>query len=462
METKFRYLSQMPKPVIQIFSFKNGKESLVWEFSPYKTDNDRTDALQSYSFKYSTGDVDGSFSLTFHPGRQEKNLFDIVKPLQIVKIFERDEGLRFPDFVGVINKRKYTAQSNGNFRINVVGKSVASFVSRFKIDLDLNAMAITNELVSQEALDRELTEDLSKTKKTLSEILSKIWKHATDAAESHLQLSNSTIKKYVDRYLGTSFFSIENNEEFLYPLASVFNGHNTINFWDIVSGIIPYPVYEKFACIDAEGDTKIKIRQVPFLCSGDNLGEATWDKLPCKKLPAALIKGFELEQSDDEVYTAFFSYINGSPIDSDKALRLSAQANGYSSSDVTIFAEKASLYGYSPLTVRFNGYGKSEKDYSGSEESLRDNNEKLMAWYGRVDEMLRGTIVMSTWLREQMPMCGERIAFLGGQFYVEEVEHTWSYGANPETKLTVSRGGDYSANKFAPLLDITRQSSIFE
>ena len=45
---------------------------------------------------------------------------------------------------------------------------------------------------------------------------------------------------------------------------------------------------------------------------------------------------------------------------------------------------------------------------------------------------------------------------------MNEVEHTWNFGGNPETKLTVSRGGDYSKKKFAQLKGITKRYSIFK
>lgn len=470
-----QYISQAPQPIVRIVAFdpKTNKEDTenTIELRPSDTDKEKN-ILQNYSFKYSTSDTDGQFSLTLYPGnvgKEEIPIFDMIKPLQIVYIYERDKEAKIPDFVGVINRKKFVAQAGSGLRISVTGKSVASFISRFKISLNLNAMSITNQLESQEALSVALTASFAKGGiKKVSEVLKEIWNYSKLCASKCLKISNPDMEKYVSKYLGDNFFSFDNEIELAYPLASIFNGQNTIMFWDIVSGIIPYPVYEKFAFIDKSGKTKIKIREVPFDCSGDGLGYSSWDKLEKDEteIDPAIVKGFDFELSDDEVYTAFFSYVIGTPIEQDKALRLAAQTGGYGNQALEIYKKKAGIYGYSPLTVSFNGYGVPEKDTKKEQDkrsqSYKDLNKRIMNWYGRLDEMFKGTITLSTIVREQMPMCGEIVSFLGGEFYVNETEHSWSFGGNPETKLTVSRGGDYSTKKFAPLKNITKRYSIFK
>lgn len=476
-----RYIAQAPQPIVEIVEFNPllGNETSVIDFSAIRkssigkailADNDEQNVLQGYSFKFSTSDTEGSFTLTLHPGNTDKPYFDKIKPLQIVKIYERDNTGRTPDFVGVINRKKFVAQPGSGLRISIIGKSVASFISRFKISLDLNAMSLTNQLVEQSAINTALTTDLLKEEKLkVSKALKVIWEHTVKMSTDFLKLSNSGMKKYIDKYLGSSFFDFDEEIELAYPLANVFGGQNTVMFWDIVSGIIPFPVYEKFAFIDEKGKTKIKIREVPFDCSGDGIG-STWDKLEknMTELDPAIVKTFDLECSDDEIYTAYFSYIMGSPIEQDKALRLAAQTDGLGANEISINTKKAEIYGYNPLTVSFSGYGKTEKKYTGAGEKLTDLNKRLMNWYGHLEEMLKGTITISTIVNkeeskdEKTPMCGEIVSFLGGEFYVNEVEHTWNFGGNPETKLTVSRGGNYEKKKFALLEGITKRYVLFK
>ena len=465
-----QYISQAPQPIVRIVSFdpKTNKEDTknTIVLRPSDTDKEKN-ILQSYSFKFSTSDTDGSFSLTLYPGNvgiEEIPIFDMIKPLQIVYIYERDKEAKIPDFVGVINRKKFVAQAGSGLRISVTGKSVASFISRFKISLDLNAMSLTNQMIEQTAINTELTTALAKENPLLvSTVIKKIWEKTVELAKKAFKLSNFGLEKYISEYLGSDFLDVEKGLKIKYPLASVFNGQSTINFWDIVGNIIPYPVYEKYAYINEKGETKLKIREVPFDCSADGYF-STLDNLEkdMTELDPAIIKSFDLEISDDEVYTAFFSHIVGSPIDIDKALRLAAQTDGYGANEVSLYATKADIYGYSLLTISFNGYGKNEKDYKDGGEKLTDFNKRLELWYGHLDEMFKGTITLSTIVREQMPMCGEIVSFLGGEFYVNETEHSWSFGGNPETKLTVSRGGDYSTKKFAPLKNITKRYSIFK
>ena len=462
-----RYIAQSPQPTVEIIEFNPtaNDETSVIKFSATNKDTN-VNVLQGYSFKFSTSDTDGSFTLTLHQGNAEESFFDKIKPLQIVKIYERDKDCLIPDFVGVIRKKKFVAQSGSGLRISVTGKSVASLVSRFKISLDLNAMAITNQLESQEALSTKLTASLANGGiLKVSEVLQEIWNYSKTCASKCLEISNPDMEKYVGKYLGDDFFSFDEEIELAYPLASIFSGQNTIMFWDIVSDIIPSPVYERFAFIDENGVSKIKIREVPFDCSGDGLG-SSWDNLNRTELDPVIVKGFDFEISDDEVYTAFFSYVIGSPIEQDKALRLAAQTGGYGSQALEIYKKKAGIYGYSPLTVSFNGYGVPEKDFKEEQEkrskSYETLNQRLLNWYGHLDEMYKGTVTLATVLKEKMPMCGEVVSFLGGEFYVNDVEHTWNYGGNPETKLTVSRGGDYSSKKFGQLKNITKRYSIFK
>lgn len=479
-----RYIAQAPQPIVKIFEFypEFDTENPILEFNKgeikvftageyffYKEEN----VLQGYSFKFSTSDTDGNFTLTLHPGNSENPYFDKIKPLQIVKIYERDRKGKTPDFVGVINRKKFVAQPGSGLRISIIGKSVASFISRFKISLDLNAMAITHQLASDYAIATKFTTDLAeefaKKDVKLSEVLQSVWDYAVLCARECLKLSTSDIEKYVNKYLGSDFFDMGDSAILKYPLSNIFNGQNTISFWNIVSDIVPFPVYEKFAFIDKSGKTKIKIREVPFDCSGDGLGFSSWDKLEkdMTELDPAIVKGFDFDVSDDEVYTVFFSYIKGSPLSSDMALRLFAQTDGLSASTVDISA-KAKVYGYSPLTVTFNGYSsketKKEQDNrkKTTNEYMKELNQRLENWYGHLEEMLKGTITLSTIMAEQMPMCGEIVSFLGGEFYVNEVEHTWNFGGNPETKLTVSRGGNYEKKKFAPLEGITKRYVLFK
>ena len=64
-------------------------------------------------------------------------------------------------------------------------------------------------------------------------------------------------------------------------------------------------------------------------------------------------------------------------------------------------------------------------------------------------------------------MPGDIVLFLGCEFYVEGITHSWNYGAGGEITISVSRGGKYNNGKFADSdtqdkLEIGKLSLILE
>jgi hypothetical protein len=209
-------------------------------------------------------------------------------------------------------------------------------------------------------------------------------------------------------------------------------------------------MYEMFPYIES-GKTKIKIRKAPFDVD-------TWGKInpKNKKIDSVLLKGFDVAQSDEEVYTVFFSYLDGYPLQMDKALVLSAQRiKGVPG--VILDDDKFGIYGYRPLYLSLHGYSKSEKEDDSTGDKLNELSETLKEWFGNIEKMYSGSITMSTSISNEMPCAGEKIPFLGGEFYVDTSEHRWNYGGNPETVLAISRGGDYSGGSFAELKEFEKR-----
>ena len=59
-------------------------------------------------------------------------------------------------------------------------------------------------------------------------------------------------------------------------------------------------------------------------------------------------------------------------------------------------------------------------------------------------------------------MPGEKVKFLGGEFYVEGISHNWTYGQGGDINLSVSRGGEYQDGSFTPLKDFTKRIKLLE
>jgi hypothetical protein len=419
--------------------------------------------LQSYSFSSSVNDPKGAFSLTFYPDDdnglyKDKSIFDMIEEMDIVRIYEQTyEKGNYPyaAYTGVIRKKKLVAQmtDNGPRRSIVVsGHSIAGLVHEFYISLDTQAMEITQQIANSKQIEIELTTKLLRSGNKpikVAEAINIIWKGFLELSSKYGKLSNPKAAKIIEKWMGENPFDIDDSS-FFYPIGSAFYGQNTKNFYSVIESLVSRPVYEIFP-YTGKGETRVKIRIVPF-------DSDKWSKLnpDNKTIDPVLLKSFDIVQSDEEVYTVFFSYLDGYPVQMDKALILSTQrVKGLP--EVVLNEEKFGIYGYRPLYLSFHGYYKSIGEDTTTSEELTKLNKRLMEWFGNLEKMYTGSITMSTDVYSEMPNAGEKIPFLGGEFYVVSSEHRWNYGGNPETTLAISRGGDYSGGSFKELKDVAKR-----
>jgi hypothetical protein len=396
----------------------------------------------------------GQFSLTLYPEDEtEGHLFDRIKILDVAVFYESNAAGNLlvpqPAFVGVVHSKRYvnqTTDSGANRRLMVSGTSIAGLVQDFCINLDVSVSVVTEELAAAAAFSKKLTIDLIGRNK-VSDVVAHIWRAFLEFSSQNKMLSNPKVADYIIRWMGADFFSFDETE-FHYPIANVFNMQSTRSFHDLINGIIPYPVYEKYPCMK-NGRTKIRIRESPF-------DRDTWNIMPYKEIDPVAVKDFDVSESDNEVYTFFYAYLDGSPVQFDKALILTAQG-AKASQESAVNREKYGIYGYRPLFAHFIGYDKDNKNQSVS-RNLKKLSERMAGWYSRVDEMYSGSITLETDLKEEMPGPGERVGFMGGVFYVTAAEHRWGYLRGPETIISISRGGDYdAAGGFHRLENISRR-----
>lgn len=446
------YQTPCPKVVIKK---PDGSELLTFAIN-------KSRMLQSYSFSLSKQDITGNFNLTFFPESKGVALWDLLQVMYVVEIYEGkfSQKVKYPIFTGIIKTKKYVTQVTDNGatrRLSVSGTAITGLVSQFYINLDPTAMAVTSQYIENEAVRNGLTSQFLNNKKwKLSAVVETIWKYFFETSNENLKKATTTkIKDYIDTFMDGSPFDIDKNDEIKYKLGCVFNGNATQDFYSIIDGIIPQPVYEKFAYTDmSSGKMKIKIRQVQF-------DSDKWTALTTHELKATQIKSFDVTQSDNEVYTVFFSYVDGSAIEQDKALKIAAmQSKETLSPMIQSNADKYAIYGYRPLICHFLGYGfKSSENKTDTdiEKDITDLNASLMEWFCKLDEMLNGSISLAMTYEDKQIMPGDVVKFLGGEFYVEGISHNWNYGSNGDINLSVSRGGKYTNgvfSKFEKLTDV--------
>jgi len=476
---------QSPRPEVVIW--KPDKSG-----TPLRFDTANKTLLQSYSFGTSINDEKGKFSLTFYPGNEVndfgdiglnddngKSILDNISVMDIVQIFESNNHFvqstslgqgsssansPMPTFTGVIREKKYVAQiaENGVTRKVVIsGHSIVGLVQEFRINLDMQATTITAELANNKEIQNEFTiKFIQSDNSTLSleYVIKEIWKSFINLSSQYQKSSNPKIVEYIKTWIGseTDIFEVDDSK-FHYPLGSVFKGQTTQSFFEVISHLVPKPVYEIFPHTErSTGKMRLIIREVQF-------DPSAWNGLDKKTIDPNHVKSFDVKQNNNEIYTVFFSYLNGFPIQEDKAIILAAQ--GVSDMPgLEIDQDNFPVYGYRPLFASFNGYGRADGvDDTDTAAKLQKLNLRLKDWFSKKEKKYSGTITMETNLLEDMPQAGEKIQFLGGEFYVVDSEHNWNYGGAPEAKISLDRGGDYSdGGVFAELKNMTLRYQEFE
>ena len=416
--------------------------------------------LQSMSFTLSINDITGSFSLTLFPEYEGISVFDAVHIMDIVEIREpcidgsTNTVQSRPAFIGIVKSRKFVTQTDGNGgmrRVSISGIAATGLVSQFLINLDTSAMALTGQLKEQANLNNELTMSFGGEKNLkVSELVKKVWEHFLNISQ---QNGTPEIARYIEGTLGSvsEMFDIDDST-FYYPVGCIFKGEQTQDFFSLIDGIVPSPVYEKFAYMGLDGKMKIKIRQVPF-------DPDKWkNKATRQQVETKLLKSFEISQSDKEVYTVFYAYLNGYPIDEQKSLRLSTLEEKVD--DTLIASDEYKIYGYKPLICHFIGYGlKDGEQDSDSPSNMKTVTENLKKWFGNLHKMFSGSMTFAmTYQNTAVIMPGDVLCFLPSaknpygehwaEFYVEGITHNWNYGTGGEISLTVSRGGAYKNGEF--------------
>lgn len=440
------------KPVVSIYAssknFKTNNPTYTFSTTEEKV-------LQSYSFSYSRNNLAGSFSLTFFPEtdtEEKARIFDNVHTMDIVEIREFERVV----FVGIVKAKKYITQVNESGairRLSINGIAATGLLSLFYINLDTSACALTEQYKTQESLRTALTLENAGADKPVGDIVSGIWKCFLEISS---QLGTPKIAEYINDLMGkgTSFFLFDDST-FHYPLGCVFDGERTQDFFSLVDKLIPEPIYEKLPCIES-GKMKVKIRQCPF-------DEGSWTAINPIMIDNRFVKSFEVTQSDSEVYTVFYAYLDGYPIEEEKALRLSTIKDEAIDNSLQ-HSDKFKLYGYRPLMAHFIGYGtKDGESDSSTAGSIEAMSKKLKAWYENLPDMLSGNITMPLVdTGGKPPMPGDIVSFLKGEFYVEGVAHSWNYGSGGDVNISVSRGGIYTNGIFSKYEGITDKIAAFE
>jgi hypothetical protein len=443
---------QSPAPKLEIFTQGDpATPDITYSADPLAGPYSK---LLGYTFSESVDDLEGGFSFTVENEEVEKGktVFDIIPIRSIVKIYEGD--LKLAAFVGIIRRRHIgmsMTQQGPKRTITFSGKSIISCVAEYTVSLDQRIPKVTDAMAKTIDLKNKLggIRDIFESLRIIWDYFQKISKQVAEGANG---LSNTEIATIIEKFIGTfnDFVGVSGKERNIaYDIATVFFNQANNTVVDIWRNILPKPVYEIFSyCDKADGKPKIMVRQVPY---GDpDNGNDDWGKLDIYLISPISLMAYDLDQSDEEVYTFFASYIVGSARDRD--FYLAAGQSDKIDDTIVRDPEKVAIYGFRPLEISFMGYDRqgNTRNSNNSElpEALRKVNALSAYWYSRLDDMYSGSVTICTDFNnpETNPRVGCRAKFLGGEFYINKTDHTWNYGGTPTIKLTLSRGMMYDEN----------------
>lgn len=464
----FKVEYQTPRPKVEIIP-PDGSHVVLSPFYAGVSRDARhiiSNNLLSYAFSEAVDDLTGSFSFSLEnemvikptPNNTGKSLFDLIPCRSVVNIYEDDEET--PAFRGIIRKRHTGATMTANgVKKSVVfsGESIISCITNFMVPLDVHIPNISNAIAKTKQLQVELSEE----DMTIESFMKKTWEYFRKVSEevSHSSgLVNGRLLQIIDTkdFIGEDFIHVTGKETALqYPVATMFYNQTTNYITEVWRNILPRPAYELFTRFDEEKKKPLIVaRQAPY---GDpDRGNHDWLDLKLYAIDPASLTGYDLDQSDEDVYTAFNSYVIGSP----KAKEFYQVVSEKVDTDIKVNEDKSAMYGFKLLSVSFMGFDRMQNESAERSSELTNAlsklNQRTEYWFSRLDEMYSGTITLITGFKKKKdrngkdlsgnPRAGCRVSFLGGQFYVEKSEHSWNYGRTPVTRLTVSRGMVYDAN----------------
>jgi hypothetical protein len=426
--------------------------------------------LVSYEFKDSLRTIENQFSLNLTLAKNEKgdNWYDLIYLNDLVFIYEFDEL----KFIGIVRNKRYASQmgSDGPERsIAISGLSLAGLLAQFKIIIDQFLYAGTQTAIQANQQLKAKLQELNGAGAPMGRIIKTIYDaFFTFALDMGRQIEKENkmafpfgIKNIIDKFVEFDT-GISDDIVLKYPIAlSIYNtGENDV--WSILQGLLTPPFYELFFRFNSSlGKYSGVFRQAPF--------ESTaWLSLPVSWCPAVYIHDHNFGVSTDEIFTYYLCLVAGSGYTDSKGILLSSESTGYGSLSATD-QEKWAIYGYRPLITEFKYFDTDQKStYLTVAETMKSLAEMLKRWYQHNDEFLSGTITVNTIPRNyndskygklNSPRIGDKFYLAGGEFYIEEITHSWRYGGPMSTILGVSRGYKYdtAGNQLGKIKDLGAQ-----
>jgi hypothetical protein len=396
-----------------------------------------SDALLSYSYTESRQNVDSPFTLSLTPETDKDGLTWVDKIAMFDLVYIEEFGaIRY---CGIVHRVRYSARMGDapERSIMVEGNGFGELLKTFQLILDTKLFINT----SAELEDlRAKSEFITKADSTLEVAIMYYYANFKKIVGEKKEGSQPVQSVLIALIEAKVRLQVDDNCHTLLPICQSMyqSGANTL--WDIIRKIVPDPMYELFGHWDSEQQKYvITARQCPFR-------EKDWKKLPVYTINPITLKDYNLEYDDTEISTVFYAI---------------APSLGYTNNMVLVVDElnrnlivddkKWKKYGYRPLFVELSFLKRDDVHENDIEKSLNTIGKLLRDWYGHNDELVTGALSVISYEDKDYtyPVIGGRLAFLGGEFYIDEIQRRWSYGTSPTSELKVTRGGIYQEGAYS-------------
>lgn len=434
-----KYIKRKPDIQVEIrrpdYSSSVYRSDQIVVFSWKESETDSTDLL-SYEFTEMLSDPTGSFSLSLVPrvDKDGKSWATKIHKRDLVFIKEFGETR----FCGLVRNVRYTARMSEEGKpsrsISVSGMGMGGLLATFNVVLDqrvLKGVGSTSESQARTIMER-IAQKMAKgtpLKNAITAVGDSFFELVKAIGlELNIPISISAVlANFIDYDTYIDKTVVHN-----YPVAYSLYEMGENNLWSIWNGMMNPPLNELF-CRWESDKLGIYMRETPF-------DPDKWSQLKTHRVDPVTLQEVDLGSSDNEVKTFFLGMLPGSGISQDLALVLT-EFNRVP----TISKQLFSKYGLLPMYTEFRYFDKDELlTFTNTETTMRELSQKLLRWYEPNSEFLNGTIKLHSMADNYMRI-GDKLAFMGGEFYIEGVSRSWRYGASMNTVATITRGGKYSA-----------------
>lgn len=407
--------------------------------------------LQSYSFSKNVNSW-GDFEIQVKEDyNNDKSLLDVINHLDLVYIYEYNKLC----FVGFVEKISFGATVGAyNKSIIISGRSVGALFDMMVFALDESSMEFFVIGAANNSFSDKITQLVSakeSVKNIVNEIVDFFITYITNP--SYKKISSYGIFDlikctYGER--GSAYIYCDDSLKFYYtPQCNIFK-LDEISIISYLRNIFPSDIYEIYEDTNAH---QLILREKPF-------DHDKWEKLKLTKLKPGLITDYTVTKSNENVFTSFLGYLANSPMLESGYLMGSAEVkDGKINPGHEFDDDKAAIYGFKPLKVRFTGYNSKTSDTETLTTSFKNLSKKLKNWYSKLDELYNGDVTIVKVEDVEVPVLGNRAELCGGQFYVSAEKHMWNYGNSIKVTYSLERGANYFGGTRNEIKNISKQFS---